>query len=231
MTRVETRERLRAVWRERMCPKCYAPAGERCKGPKGGYRSAVHRERCSLASRPNPLLVACPAPTKNGRLEALIGNAMSEIEDLFRAQISRFSKRCESPIEELLAASVILHSQGARLLGVDMMAVGADFDKERRASPFDATDVYLQAQLGAYRVDFLFDDLSKGKRRFLVVELDGHDWHERTKEQAARDKKRDRTLVTAGYSVLRFTGSEIYRNPGSCHQEIVEAILAARECE
>lgn len=231
MTRADTRERLRLQWRERMCPKCYAAAGERCKGPRGGYRNAVHRERCSFAERPNPLLAPRPAAEKNDRLEGVISTAISEIETLFRAQIAQFSRRCESPIEELLAASVILHSHGARLLGVDMMAVGAAFDKEHRASPFEATDVYLQAQVGAYRVDFLFDDLFRGKRRFLAVELDGHDWHERTKEQAARDKKRDRTLVTAGYSVLRFTGSEIFRNPGSCHQEIVEAILAARGCE
>jgi very-short-patch-repair endonuclease len=201
-----------------MCPKCYAAAGERCKGPRGGYRSAVHRERCSFAERPNPLLAPRPAAEKNGRLEESIASALGEIETLFRAQIAHFSKRCESPIEELLAASIVLHGR-------------SDFDREKRISHFDTTDVYIQAQVGAYRVDFLFDDLFQGKRRFLIVELDGHEWHERTKAQAARDKKRDRTLVTAGYRVLRFTGSEIYANPGACNQEIVEAILAGRDCE
>jgi very-short-patch-repair endonuclease len=77
-------------------------------------------------------------------------------------------------------------------------------------------------------VDFLFDDFHENKRRLIIVELDGHDWHERTKAQATRDKKRDRALVTAGYRVLRFTGSEIYASPGECLQEVIEAILAAR---
>ncbi len=49
-----------------------------------------------------------------------------------------------------------------------------------------------------------------------VIECDGHDFHERTKEQAQRDKKRDRELQAAGYKVFRFTGSEIWRSRGEC---------------
>ena len=43
----------------------------------------------------------------------------------------------------------------------------------------------------------------------IVVELDGHDFHEKTKEQAQKDKDRDRSLTRAGYKIMRFTGSEI----------------------
>ena len=35
----------------------------------------------------------------------------------------------------------------------------------------------------------------------IVVELDGHDYHERTKEQADYDKSRDRSIPAAGHGL------------------------------
>jgi very-short-patch-repair endonuclease len=174
----------------------------------------------------NPLLVKTP-PAKDERLEDLIESHMIDMGRLYRIQIEHFTKVCESPIEKLFAASVVLQFHAASLFDVRLI-FGSDFNGERGAAPIDCTFVYPQAQIGAYRVDFLFDDFHENKRRLIIVELDGHDWHERTKAQATRDKKRDRALVTAGYRVLRFTGSEIYASPGECLQEVIEAILAAR---
>lgn len=62
------------------------------------------------------------------------------------------------------------------------------------------------------------------KNYSLLVECDGHDYHEKTKEQAAKDKSRDRFLASKGYHVLRFTGSEIYNKPHKCANEIVKFI-------
>jgi very-short-patch-repair endonuclease len=45
------------------------------------------------------------------------------------------------------------------------------------------------------------------------VEMDGHDFHEKTKEQVAYDKERDRAIKLAGYEIIHFSGSEIYKNP------------------
>ena len=39
-------------------------------------------------------------------------------------------------------------------------------------------------------------------QRQVVVECDGHDFHERTKEQAANDRERDRGLQGLGFSVF-----------------------------
>lgn len=69
-----------------------------------------------------------------------------------------------------------------------------------------------QVQIGKYRVDFLIT----GVEPPIVVECDGHEFHERTKEQANRDHRRDQDLQDLGYRVYRFTGSEIYRNPHKC---------------
>ena len=41
----------------------------------------------------------------------------------------------------------------------------------------------------------------------IVAECDGHDFHEKTKDQVARDKSRVRDLEIAGWRILRFTGS------------------------
>lgn len=52
-----------------------------------------------------------------------------------------------------------------------------------------------QEKIGNYRVDFLiktyFLPLSKETESF-IIECDGHDFHEKTKEQAKHDKERDR---------------------------------------
>lgn len=69
-----------------------------------------------------------------------------------------------------------------------------------------------------YRADFLIESSDSDLR--VVVEADGHDFHERTKEQASRDKSRDRAMLAAGYQVMRFTGSEIWKDPSRCADEV-----------
>jgi very-short-patch-repair endonuclease len=85
-----------------------------------------------------------------------------------------------------------------------------------------------QAQLEGWRVDFLihaYDFARLGGRpgwKPLIVECDGHDFHERTKEQAARDRSRDRDFQLRDFGVLRFTGSEIYRDPWACAAQVTD---------
>jgi hypothetical protein len=56
--------------------------------------------------------------------------------------------------------------------------------------------------------DFIIE---RGDRK-LCVYADGHTYHERTEEQATRDKNIDRKLQDFGYTVMRFTGKEINDN-------------------
>lgn len=56
----------------------------------------------------------------------------------------------------------------------------------------------------------------------VAIELDGHAFHEKTKEQVAHDKKRERAIVRAGLPVLRVSGHEIWRNARACVLEVVE---------
>jgi hypothetical protein len=69
-----------------------------------------------------------------------------------------------------------------------------------------------------YRTDFTL--LFPFRVLRIDIEIDGHAFHEKTKEQVTRDKKRERWLIAHGSYVLRFSGSEIYNNPKKCWQEI-----------
>lgn len=97
------------------------------------------------------------------------------------------------------------------------LSIAADF----RGKPVSHIYYEFQAQRGPYRLDFLFDI---NESNWLAVEVDGHDWHERTKEQAARDKRRDRYMVEHGIRVVRFTGSEVYANPVECGAEVLRIL-------
>jgi very-short-patch-repair endonuclease len=78
-----------------------------------------------------------------------------------------------------------------------------------------------------YRVDFMIEimDCIAGKPMVqIAVECDGHNFHEKTKEQAQRDKLRDRELQAKGIIVLRFTGSEIYNETYICLRDIEKVL-------
>ena len=82
-------------------------------------------------------------------------------------------------------------------------------------APWEAMRIYPQKTIGKYRVDFLVD-FEFNRHEKIIVECDGHAFHEKTKEQAQHDKKRDRELQALGYRVYRFTGSEIWKTRGQC---------------
>lgn len=65
----------------------------------------------------------------------------------------------------------------------------------------------------SYRLDLCLELHDVG---VIAVECDGHEFHERTKQQAAYDKSRDRDLLILGIPTLRFTGSEIHHSIERC---------------
>jgi very-short-patch-repair endonuclease len=153
-------------------------------------------------------------------------NAAAQHEALrFVEYFDTLRERCESPIEVLLCAALYGWSK-IDDLHIDFLP-GAD---EVRSEPYsdEAIFVYQQIQMGPYRADFVIHDVSVPLEiqgpRIIIVECDGHDFHERTKEQARRDKKRDRYFQSKGYKVLRFTGSEIWADPDTCVEEIIDQL-------
>lgn len=91
-----------------------------------------------------------------------------------------------------------------------------------------------QSQIGKYRADFTicaFDHfVNTGYFKMDIVEkiivpryaieIDGHQWHDKTPAQAEHDRKRDRFIQSQGYQVLRFAAREVFRDPFECMREV-----------
>lgn len=58
----------------------------------------------------------------------------------------------------------------------------------------------------------------------LIIECDGHEFHEKTKEQVQQDNEREYELKMLGFDVLRFSGSQIYNKPFRCAKQTLEYI-------
>lgn len=71
-----------------------------------------------------------------------------------------------------------------------------------------------------YRVDFIIQDFNTANS--VIVECDGHDFHEKTKQQVARNNDRDLDLKMSGYDVIHFSGSQIYNEPFKCVAKVIE---------
>ena len=147
--------------------------------------------------------------------------AAEDATEQFYDAYKRLQERTESPIEEvMLVALVYIFESWSQHASVGFLARDFRWGDEP-SSPLSETDVYLQAKVGDYRADFLFDcHHEHAPRQTLVIECDGHDYHERTKSQAARDRSRDRWMTSRGISVMRFTGSEIWADPYKCAEEV-----------
>lgn len=121
-------------------------------------------------------------------------------------------KRCESPLETRLA-----------------MAFGAlpgfqwrlPFAEDLEIGRWQKAGVILQAQApcGPYFADFCLRRWTDSGP-LILVEVDGHDFHERTPAQAQRDRARDRYLAKQGATVLRFTGREVWQDARKCAWEV-----------
>jgi very-short-patch-repair endonuclease len=136
--------------------------------------------------------------------------------------------RGDTPIEKILYAAVAVRSRTTWFEMLQAEAshgeIRADGDNRSTDWYFVSTQVPLLAQ--RWRVDFVYSvrDPSSDRVSCLVVECDGHEYHERTKAQAARDRNRDRELQAAGFTIYRFTGSEIYNDPVKCADSVLEWI-------
>ena len=84
-----------------------------------------------------------------------------------------------------------------------------------------------QAKIGNYRVDFLLSQIGLGPDDIytpVVVELDGHEFHDKDKNQRSYEKARDRFLVKNGLRVLHFTGSDVVKDPFKVAHEALSMI-------
>lgn len=137
----------------------------------------------------------------------------------------------DSPIEKALLVALHAFIRWGGTEYTELLIANDAAHSERLREQREGIIVERQVQLAGWRVDFvvyaynLRPKLGPDGWRRLIVECDGHDYHERTKEQAARDRLRDREAQMQGIPVFRFTGSQIHRDPWACAREVVEWAL------
>lgn len=135
--------------------------------------------------------------------------AAPNVKDYIKSQHDELDEKieaatagCESPIEELLAIAISKWSNPAE-------------EKVEKQKEFTFGDM-------TYRADFCITSTYMEPysrlyiHRTVVVECDGFSYHYETQEQVERDHERDREFMAAGITVVRFTGSEINKDPDGC---------------
>ncbi len=163
--------------------------------------------------------------------------------------ILEYSKRCKSPIEEILfwalAKAFKMESCAA---GLDWLEIGihnsvitprSHGDNYRQAwkewwnsykiVPFCFhAQKYIRIGNQTYFPDFSFfctRPPHTTPTAWIHIEADGHEYHEKTKGQAQRDKSRDRILMSQeDTKVLHYTGSEIYRDVNAVVEDITKHV-------
>lgn len=166
-------------------------------------------------------------PPRSGGIEKLIADASAVVAEQVEAWHATDGT---TEIERLLFAALLVRGKVRLVPSVD-----GDLAKvlENSLDPYAHSRILIspQHQLPGWRVDFLVKAYGLGARRWrhLIVEADGHDFHERTKEQAALDRSRDRWAQLNGYAVMRFTGSEIWTDAWGCAGQVFQWADEGRE--
>ncbi len=113
-----------------------------------------------------------------------------------------------------------------KFLFFDVASEGMDDDIDERLFAWGNGKtiwcLFRSVMVDRYRVDFLLVAANSS----VAVECDGHDFHERTKQQASSDRARDRALLRLGLPTLRFTGSDLFHRADECAVEVIETLKA-----
>lgn len=135
----------------------------------------------------------------------------------YQTKFQRQGEKCQSPIEHLMQQAisheaVCWMTPPGRWPGTSTTRVA----------------MITQCWVDEYVVDFMlrFRDERAGSVVLLdvVVECDGHNYHSKTRDQANRDRTRDRAFVRLDVPVLRFTSDEIFSHPVSCASEVFSTV-------
>ena len=144
---------------------------------------------------------------------------MNEIESKFYSAFIQYAATSHEAVCEFYEYSLSPSSKGKENY-IDLV-IKNDNDQAPASGYFS---LWPQHPAGRYFIDFALLGLIDTWRVSIAVEIDGHEFHEKTKEQVARDKRRDSDLSALGFVVLRFSGAEIYHNPAGCVHERIKLV-------
>lgn len=143
---------------------------------------------------------------------AAIEKHTANCRDQFACDLHGHMRNLESPLEAAFLAWWMVVSHRREDIGIDWQQEVA-------------------ANGTTYRLDFVIEPTKYGFLEGLIgapdcpriaVELDGHEFHEKTKAQVTYRNRRDRELQAAGWIVLHVSGSEFNADPEKVVAEVYE---------
>lgn len=131
-------------------------------------------------------------------LDAMDFSGITAIRKAAVELVRELIPRCQSPIEKMFVEAWV-EMCSTSLINEELFAAVAD--------------IKPQYKIFGYRLDFAFPKTK------VAVELDGHMSHS-SRENRTKDAARDRELTSDGWTVVRFTGTEIHRDVMGCAADL-----------
>ena len=140
---------------------------------------------------------------------------MNEIEKLFYSSLEKYLRN----------QIVIINNEQYRIVREDEDVYNF-INKNNKRSNF-ILDIQIQPKddcFSGYIPDFAI--YVNGAAYGFVVEIDGYQWHEKSREQARIDKEKERTYLKNCFIPVRFAGYEVYHHSNNCIHDLFEIIEA-----
>ena len=125
-----------------------------------------------------------------------------------------------SPIEQIyyLADQILYYENDVSLFDMPIPQYEIKCSNKRYKTDFFYTNEESKILAEEQGFQYPYSDIR------VIVECDGHDFHEKTKQQVKKDNERQMALQLAGYDVIHFSGSQVYENPMKCVKEVHDYI-------
>ena len=129
----------------------------------------------------------------------------------------------ESPIEQMFLVALHVMCKA----NYERVDPEPDMTKDGELVLRGGVFITPQFQVGKFKVDFKVKAIGWGQQpvaRTVLVELDGHAFHDKDQRQRSYEKARDRYLTKMGHRVLHFTGSDVVKDPYRVAHEVLDTL-------
>lgn len=164
------------------------------------------------------------------------------LEDIAREQtqdyeVPKIEFECASPIETIFNIAFYIYDneycrETGKILKADICPFGYWIKGFLSLEPQYEINVDGRKYIADFSVELVHWELGEKGYEInkiplkILIECDGHDFHQKTRKQIIYDNERQLALQTAGYEVVRFSGSQIYKEPLECAEKAYNFILS-----
>lgn len=176
------------------------------------------------------------AKFRSGFRKSIAAWAADRADDLVALNMSATESPIEAVMSTALELMLMLNDEiepGGKVRSAPTWRATLESAINQQAVDFPAADqygarinVWRQLVVGPYRTDFVaLVSLGNGRVAGIVIECDGFAHHYAERQQIERDHARDVYLQTAGFIVMRFTGSQLWRDCMGCAKAVMDTAI------